>query len=550
MSMRNKTVHNNSARAASPVRLRRTAACSRRLFRGALAMMVLSLAACANMAGIEPTAVLRDAPSLGLADLTQGDATPDATPNANAAGQDSNAVAPEWWREFGDQQLNGLIAQASQASHGNPSLKLVQARLARARAATGAADAALLPQLNGAVDLTHQLFTQNGAVPPPLAGTQRDSGTLQLSAGWELDFFGKYRAALDGALGTVKAAEADVQAARILLDTHVARGYFQVLRLNDQLVVARRTLAQREETLSLVRDRVNAGLDSRLELKQSEGALPEARQQIEALLEQQKLAGNALSALTGQTNGAVALVNRPLIAIKQIAIVTSMPANLLGRRADIMAARWRVEAARQDIGSAKAQFYPNINLMAFAGFSSIGLNRLLDAGSLQWGVGPALRLPLFDGGRLRANLAGKTADYDAAVESYNGVVIDAIHDVADQLVSVKSVARQQLEQQAAQLALETAFEISLQRYKAGLGNYLNVLATETPLLNQRRLAVDLTARTLDGQVALIRAIGGGYQPEHGPDHEPGAGAAAAAVAVAAATESTPRFTPIQPASKQ
>lgn len=550
MSMRNKTVHNNSARAASPVRLRRTAACSRQLFRGALAMMVLSLAACANMAGIEPTAVLRDAPSLGLAYLTQGDATPgDATPGATAAGQDSNAVVPEWWREFGDQQLNGLIAQASQASRGNPSLQLVQARLARARAASGVADAALLPQLNGAIDLTHQLFTQNGAVPPPLAGTQGDSGTLQLSAGWELDFFGKYRAALDGALGTVKAAEADVQAARILLGTHVARGYFQVLRLNDQLVVARRTLAQREETLSLVRDRVNAGLDSRLELKQSEGALPEARQQIEALLEQQKLAWNALSALTGQPNGAVALVNRPLIAIKQIANVTSMPANLLGRRADIMAARWRVEAARQDIGSAKAQFYPNINLMAFAGFSSIGLNRLLDAGSLQWGVGPALRLPLFDGGRLRANLAGKTADYDAAVESYNAVVIDAIHDVADQLVSVKSVARQQLEQQAAQLALESAFEISLQRYKAGLGNYLNVLATETPLLNQRRLAVDLTARALDGQVALIRAIGGGYQPEHGPDLEPGA-AAAAAIAVAAAANSTPRFTPIQPVSKQ
>lgn len=190
-----------------------------------------------------------------------------------------------------------------------------------------------------------------------------------------------------------------------------------------------------------------------------------------------------------------------------------MPADLLGRRADITAARWRVEAARQDVRNAKTQFYPNINLTAFAGFSSIGLDRLLDSGSGQWSVGPALRLPLFEGGRLRANLTGKTADYDAAVESYNATVIDAIHDAADQLVSVSSVARQQVQQKAAQEAAEHAFEIAVQRYKAGLGNYLNVLAAETSVLNQRRLAVDLAARALDARVGLIRAMGGGYQPD-------------------------------------
>lgn len=464
-------------------------------------VMAAGLAACANMSGIEPMATPRDAQSLGL--VSQSAA-------ATAADLAQDSFAPDWWRGFGDEQLNALVTQAIAS---NPSLKLVQARLARARAVTEVADAALLPQLNGAVDVTHQLFTQNGAVPPPLAGTQRDTGTLQLNAGWELDFFGKNRAALDAALGTVRAAQADAQAARVLLAANVARGYFQVLRLNDQLAVARRTLALREDTLRLVRDRVNAGLDSSLELKQSEGSLPDARQQIEALLEQQKLAENALAALVGQQNTALALVHPKLSAITGIANASAMPANLLGRRADIMAARWRVEAARQDIGNAKAQFYPNINLTAFAGFSSIGLGRLLDAGSLQWGVGPALRLPIFDGGRLRANLTGKTADYDAAVESYNMAVIDAIHDAADQLVSVKSIARQQAEQQAAQQASEVALDIALQRYKAGLGNYLNVLAAETPVLSQRRLAVDLAARALDSQVALIRAFGGGYQPD-------------------------------------
>jgi outer membrane protein TolC len=163
------------------------------------------------------------------------------------------------------------------------------------------------------------------------------------------------------------------------------------------------------------------------------------------------------------------------------------------------------------VKSAKAQFYPNINLMAFAGLSSIGLGRLLDADSRQWSVGPAVRLPIFDAGRLRANLRGKTADLDAAVESYNAAVLDAIHDVADQVASGQSIARQQAQQRDAQAAAEGAYQIALQRYRAGLGTYLNVLSAEGAVLNQRRLGVDLAARALDNQVALMRALGGGMR---------------------------------------
>ena len=461
-----------------------------RLHLSALAVLVTSLTACAIMSGIEPTAVVRNAASFDL---------PVATP--------VELASTSWWREFGDEQLNTLI---SQALADNPNLKLVQSRLVRARAVTEVVDAALLPQVNAGLDFTHQRYTSNGAVPAPLAGSERSSGTLQFSASWELDFFGKYRATLDAALGTVKAAQADAQAAQVLLSANVVRSYFTIVRLNEQLVVARRALALREEALNLVRDRVNAGLDTRLELSQSEGSVPEARQHIEALLEQQALAQNALAALIAQPNGHQVPVTVQLLAIKNVANPSTLQADLLGRRADIVAARWRVEAARHDIINAKTQFYPNINLNAFAGFSSIGLERLLDPGSTQWGVGPALRLPIFEGGRLRANLIGKTADYDAAVESYNAAVFDAIHDVADQLVSVKSIARQQVQQQAAQAAAEAAHEIAVQRFKAGLGNYLNVLASEIPLLAQRNQAVELAARALDARVALIRAVGGGY----------------------------------------
>lgn len=471
---------------------------SRRAFQASALVLALGLTACANFSGIESQASLRDAASVGLAP-------------ADAV---VPAVDAQWWHAFGDAQLDTLIAQALQDS---PSLKLAQARLARAQAVTEVANASTRPQLNAGIDLTHQRYTENGPVPPPLAGSVRDSGTAQLSASWEIDFFGKNRAALDAALGVAKAAQADAQAARVLLASNLARAWFQLARINDQLAVAERTLAQRNETLGLVRDRVNAGLDTRLELRQAEGGLPEARQQIEALREQAALTRHALAALAGQSAQAAVGTPAALTAVSAAAgasaIPAAIPADLLGRRADISAARWRVEAATQDVGSARAQFYPNINLVAFAGFSSIGLSRLLDAGSQQWGVGPALRLPIFDGGRLRANLRGKTADLDAAVESYNAAVIEAVREVADQLASAGSITRQQTEQRAAQEAAEGAYDIAVQRYKAGLGNYLNVLTAESAVLNQRRLAVDLAARAMDTRVGLMRALGGGYQAD-------------------------------------
>jgi NodT family efflux transporter outer membrane factor (OMF) lipoprotein len=185
-----------------------------------------------------------------------------------------------------------------------------------------------------------------------------------------------------------------------------------------------------------------------------------------------------------------------------------MPLDLLGRRSDIAAARWRVEASLKDLSAAKAQFYPNVNLVAFAGLSSIGFDKLLKSESEQWGVGPAIRLPLFDGGRLRANLRGKTADLDAAIESYNAQVLDAVHEVADRITSAQAVRRQQEQQGAAQTAAETAYAIAQQRYKAGLSTYLNVLSAEAPVLAQRRLAVDLAARAIDTQVQILHAVGG------------------------------------------
>jgi NodT family efflux transporter outer membrane factor (OMF) lipoprotein len=451
----------------------------------------LVLAGCASFSGIEPHAAMRSPESVGL--------------DANGTGPAFRA-ADDWWRAFGDDQLDALMTQALQ---GNPSLRIAQARLARAQAMSEAARANTLPQVNGSLNVTRQHFTKNGLYPPPIAGATVNTGDLGLQGSWELDFFGKNAAALQAAVGATRAAEADAQAARVLLTTNVARAYLQLARTNDQLAVAQRTLEQRQQSLQLVSDRVRAGLDTNLELRQSEGSLPETRQQIEALREQATIAEHALAALTGAGNRDVVAKQPSLARLKAMPVPTQLPSDLLGERADIVAARWRVEAATQNVRSAKAQFYPSINIAGLVGLSSFGLGKLLDMGSTQWSLGPAIHLPIFDAGRLRANLRGNTADLDAAIESYNASVLDAIRDTADQLASAQSIARQQAEQASAQQAAEAAYDIALQRYKAGLGTYLNVLSAETGVLAQRRLAVDLAARALDTQVGLVRALGGG-----------------------------------------
>jgi len=451
--------------------------------------LAMSLAGCASFAGIEPAAK-------AVAPTTLG-----------AAVEPIEWPAPGWWRQFDDPTLARLI---DQALAGNPSLKLAEARVTKARAVAGIAESALWPQLNASADSTRQRLSEFGTTPPPFAGTTQNINHAGLNGSWEVDFFGRNRAALDAALGSARAAEADAQAARLLLASNVARGYFALGRLFEQREVARATLAQREAILQLVSSRVEAGIDTGVELRQAEGSIPEIRRDSEALEEQIGLARHALAALTGQGPEAVAEVAPTLTTVRPQALPKAIPADLIGRRADLAAARWRVEAAARDVDGAKAQFYPNINLIALAGFSSIGLGNWFKAGSSEAGFGAAIHLPIFDAGRLRANLRGVTADADAAVESYNATLIEALRDVADQITSQQAIERQSRQQQAAQAAAESALDLAVQRYQAGLGTYLIVLAAETNVLAQRRTAIDLKARGIDTNLQLIRALGGGF----------------------------------------
>ena len=449
------------------------------------------------MSGIHTASELRAPQSVGL--LTEPSAADQAA-----------AVAPvdaRWWTALGDERLNQLVDTALLDS---PNLKAAQARIRKAWAVADVSEAADGPQVNGQASANRNHAPAHGLIPPPIAGNNYSTAEARISGSWSLDLFGKHRAALDAAVGSARAAQADMDAARVLLASHVVQAYVQLARWQAQEAVAERAIAQREHTLRLVRDRYNAGLDTTLEVRQSESGVPEARVQLEQVREQRQLAKNALAALIGQPGQATSLQASPIASLKLPAYPQQLSASLLGRRADVVAARWRVEAADKSIAEAKAEFYPDINLTAFIGLQSVGLNNFAKTSAREWGVGPALSLPIFDSGRLRANLRGKSADYDVAVEGYNQAVINAVHDVADQIASSKSAYAQLPEQRKAEAAAQSALDIANQRYAAGLGTFLNVLSAETTVLAQRRQSVDIEARILSTNAALAQALGGGY----------------------------------------
>jgi len=462
--------------------------------RGALLLAVV-LAGCVSSRGIEPRSAVT-APAALAADKSLG-----------AASATGEWPALDWWQRLGDPQLDALV---DEALAGSPNLRLAQARLDQARAQAQIAGAALRPEVTADASINRQRFSENYIFPPPIGGASFTTTQLALNASYELDLWGRNRAAYEAALGRTRAAQAEAFAARLALSAGVASVYVQLARAYEQLDFARRTLYDREGVQRLTTDRVRAGLDSRLELKQVETSVPAARARIAQIEEEIALSRTQLAALLGKGPDRGLALERPQLQMTAVALPTRVPAELLGRRPDIVASRARVEAASRDIASAKAAFYPNLNLTALIGVQSVTLSKLLEGGSAIPSAGGAISLPIFDAGRLRGNLAARDADYDAAVEQYNQALADALREVVDQLASMRSVQVQRLQADMAYDAAQEAYDLSVTRYQAGIGSLLQVLQAETQVLEQRNLRADLHARELALSINLIRALGGGY----------------------------------------
>lgn len=455
-----------------------------------LAALAVLAAGCAHFDERTPPAALRSAQDLGTKPITI-DWPRDA-----------------WWQRYGDAELDALM---SEALAGSPSLTVARARVERARAAAATARSALLPQVNGNATSTYQRFSENYIFPPPYGGNWWADNRATLDFTYEFDFWNKNGAALEAALSQAQSAAADEQQARVVLTTAVARAYFDLQRLYAQRDVSLAAITQRDEVVRITRQRFDAGLDTRIEVKQAEGALATVRTELAQYNGAINAARNQVGALVGagpdrgeripaRANAGAGIATRP----------TAIPLDLVAHRADVTASRWRVEAAQHDVDVAKAMFYPNVNLAAFAGLSSLGFPAFLNAGSLVAGIAPAIHLPVFEGGRLNANLQAKDADVNAAIGAYNQSVIEAVHEVADVLSGMDGLAKVRIEQVVAREATTDAYNTAVIRYRAGLGNYLTVLTAQTQQLIQDRLDADIHARAFELDVNLVRALGGGY----------------------------------------
>jgi len=418
--------------------------------------------------------------------------------------------APEqWWLALDDPQLDRLVQQALDQ---NPGLAGAMARVRGAVAQAAAVGASNDPQLAFDANANRERISEHYIFPPPYGGGTYWIAELGVGLGWNLDFWGQQAHRIDQARHAAQAARFDADASRLLLSSSVAQSYVEFIRARQLEELAGQVARQRAQVAELARQRVQAGLDTDVERLSAESSVA----RIEVDREQARLAQaasvHALAALTGSGADGYAGIEPPSIELERaLALPQALPMDLLAHRPDIAAAHARVLAAQAGRDSAEAAFYPNVNLAAFIGYQAIGLDRLFDSGSHTWSVDPAIHLPLFEGGRLRAEYRRTGADMDAAVAAYNETVLRAVRETSDQLSRIDSIERQLGDQSRALAAAEGAYAIAEQRYGAGLSSYLTVLNAETQVLEARRQHVNLLADRTQARIALLVALGGNFQ---------------------------------------
>lgn len=460
-----------------------------------MAMFAALAAGCASTHGLSPAGTPTDADALS-ARQSLGDAVTD------------QAVFPrqDWWSALGDPQLDALI---DEALRGAPSLDVADARVRQAQAQAGLADAARKPSLSASAQYAG-LRVPETLAPPPLGGDYTGVGIVGLNFRHSFDLWGGHRAKWEAAVGQARAAEVDAQAARLTLSVQIATAYVGLAQAFDAQEVANAEHDRAQRLLTLGQQRVAAGLDNQMQVRVAESAVATAKQQQEAASRQIEAQRHALAALLGQGPDRGLSIARPaLLKAPAPAVPSVMSSELLGHRPDVVAARWRVDAARHGIKASKAEFYPTINLSAMVGLAAGNLADLFSSDALLLQGGPAISLPIFDGGRLRSQLARSDADYDLAVAQYNGSLSTALREVADAVSSARSLDLQIADVTAAREAAQQAWMLAGNRYRAGLGTQLDVLAAQRPLLQADQHLAALRAQRALAAIELNRALGGG-----------------------------------------
>ncbi|SFU25317.1 efflux transporter outer membrane subunit [Paraburkholderia aspalathi] len=476
------------------LQLNRQAARSRIAKAGVTAIFAATLSACVNYAGISSDKQM-------------------AQPHTYATQQSLPAdhghwPAADWADQFGDAQLKALLVEALK---GNPSIEQARARVAAAAAYSDTAKASTMPKVGATYSFTRQQYSGTALVPPPYGGSWQSENQGLLSASYDLDLWGKNREALKASLSQLQASEADAEVVRLSLTSATARAYNQLARLYALRDIAQQEVTQREQIDRITAGRIATGLDTQVERKTAQANLATSRATLASLDGSILTTRYQLAALLGAGPDRGLAIARPTLGIgDEVSLPDNLPADLVSRRPDLVAARWRVDALTHDVKEAKAEFYPDINLSAAIGLDAFGFGRFLTAASRTASAGPAIHLPIFDGGQLRAQLKGRYADFDYAVATYNQTLVTALSEVATQLAQIRSTDEQLGDAQAAQEAARGADQLALTQYKAGLTNQLTVLNADTTALAADQQVANLKMNRRDQQIALAAALGGGY----------------------------------------
>lgn len=462
----------------------------------ALLLGAMAVAGCASVPKLGPRPEPRSA-----ADLASGlEAPATAWPDAR------------WWEGYGDPELGALIEEALASS---PTMDEAAARVRRASAAAQQAGAATKPQLSASAQggLSQQ-STGTIDLPPGIDLPHRwsDAGQAALSFSFDLDLWGKNKATLKAALSEEEAARADAAQARLVLSTGIAAAYADLATLAAIRSADETWLRIRGKTLGLMRERAEAGLENEAAVMRALSGRAAAAAELAAIDEQIALIRNRLAALVGGgPERGRSIVASPAARLGSYGLPADLGLAIIGRRPDIVAARLRAEAAGSRIKAAKADFYPNVRLSALIGVQALGLASLLDGGSVYGSAGPAISLPIFSGGRIEGGYRGARADYDIAVADYDSTLIDAIREIADVAERQRALKVRLAESRLALDSAGRAQRLVEARYKGGLATYLDVLSAEDSLNSSRRAVAELETSAFALDVALVRALGGGFR---------------------------------------
>ncbi|AZD87218.1 efflux transporter outer membrane subunit [Pseudomonas chlororaphis] len=468
--------------------------------RFSLVLLAMSLAGCANYSGLTTEGVSLDAKSLKAGQSLSGvTLSPAAWPKS------------DWWKSLGDPQLDGLIREAL---HDSPDMQIASARAHQASAAAYAADAARMPTLDASGSVSRSRLSRS----QDPRGQGDNYSTLRSLTGtfnYTFDLWGGQRDTWEAALGQARAAEIDRQAAQLTLAADVARAYSDLGQAHIVHDLADEDLKRTRQMLELSQKRLSSGIDSQYQYQQTESLEASSEASLIDAEKNLQSAKIALAVLLGKGPDRGNEIARPkVLQASAVALPSVLPAELLGRRPDLVAARWRVEAASKSIDAGKTNFYPNLNLSAAAGTQALLGDAMFGSASRFFNIAPTVSLPIFDGGRLRADLDARDADYDLAVAQYNKSLVTALGDVSDTISQLRDIGRQIAAQQHATDIAQDSYDTVVQRYGSGIGNYLDVLSIEQQLLQAQRQLATLNAQQIDLSIQLMQALGGGFQTDN------------------------------------